>query len=279
VFATLIALRRDRRLLEVVGVEVLLEVEVRELLLGLHGQERAELGIRVDVVLVLQVVLLHVGRHELRDVGAALLAASGAAEEGAQLGGDVRGDLEDRHTGRLGLLTLHGGLALAALVGQLLQLGRLLLEALGLRHQLRHHVTQGEQAGRHGLDLRVEADLLGNLGRGSGLNRRGHRGGHGRGSRCGGGLLGLGGGGGSHHGGGNYGLLTLLGNLLGGGLGAANYITGGGRSRGHFTHWTFTTWNAANQLFRDANAGVLQFPKCVCFYFEVMSANDLRFVV
>ena len=222
------------------GVEVLLEVEVRQLLLSLHGQERAELGIRVDVVLVLQVVLLHVRRHELRDVGAALLAASGAAEEGAQLGGDVRGDLEDRHAGRLGLLTLHGGLALAALVGQLLQLGRLLLEALGLRHQLRHHVAQGEQAGRHGLHLRVEADLLGNLGRGSGLNRRGHRGGHGCGSRRGGGLLGLGGGGGSHHGGGNYGLLTLLGNLLGGGLGTAHYITGGGRSRGHFTHWTYT---------------------------------------
>jgi len=273
----LLCLRRDRRLLEVVGVEVLLEVEVRQLLLSLHGQERAELGIRVDVVLVLQVVLLHVRRHELRDVGAALLAASGAAEEGAQLGGDVRGDLEDRHTGRLGLLTLHGGLALAALVGQLLQLGRLLLEALGLRHQLRHHVTQGEQAGRHGLDLRVEAHLLGDLGGGSGLNRRSHRGSHG--GSGGSGLLGLGGGGGGSHGGGNYGLLSLLGNLLGGGLGAAHYITGGGRSRGHFTHWTFTTWNAANQLFRDANAGVLQFPKCVCFYFEVMSANDLRFVV
>jgi len=251
-----------------VGVEVLLEVEVRQLLIRLHGQEGAELGIRVDVVLVLQVLLLHVGRHELRDVGAALLAASGAAEEGAQLGGDVRGDLEDRHAGRLGLLTLHGGLALAALVGQLLQLGGLLLEALGLRHQLRHHVAQGEQAGRDGLDLRVEADLLGDLGGGSGLNRRSHRGGHGgsgssgRGSR--GSLLRLGGGGGgSHHGGGNYGLLSLLGNLLGGGLGAAHYITGGGRSRGHFTHWTFTTWNANNQLFRDANAGVLQFPECV----------------
>ncbi len=198
------------------GVEVLLQVEVRQLLIGLHGQEGAELGIRVDVVLVLQVVLLHVGRHELRDVGAALLATSGAAEEGAQLGGDVRGDLEDRHAGRLGLLALHGGLALAALVGQLLELGRLLLQALGLRDELGNQVAQGEQAGRHGLDLRVEANLLGNLSRRSGLNGRGNGGSYRGSSRRGGSLLGLGGGGhGGGHRDGNYGLLGLLANLLG----------------------------------------------------------------
>lgn len=108
-------------------VQVLLQVEVRQLLLRLHVQQGTQLGIRVDVVLVLQVLVLHVGGHELGDVGAALLATSGAAQEGAQLGGDVRGNLEDRHTGRLGLLTLHGGLALPALVRQLLQLGGLLL--------------------------------------------------------------------------------------------------------------------------------------------------------
>ena len=142
-------------LLQVVGVQVLLQVEVRELVLGLHVQQGTQLGIRVDVVLHLQVLLLHVGRHELGDVGAALLATSGAAQEGAQLGGDVRGNLEDRHTGRLGLLALHGGLALPALVGQLLQLGGLLLQALGLSHQLRHHLTKGQEAGRHGLHLSV----------------------------------------------------------------------------------------------------------------------------
>ena len=151
----ILRLSGGRGLLQVVGVQVLLQVEVGQLLLGLHVQQAAQLGIRVDVVLVLQVLLLHIGRHELGDVGAALLAASGAAQEGAQLGGDVRGDLEDGHTGRLGLLALHGGLALPALVGQLLQLGGLLLQALGLSHQLRHHLAQSQQARGHGLHLRV----------------------------------------------------------------------------------------------------------------------------
>lgn len=108
-------------------VQVLLQVEVGQLLIGLHAQQSAQLGIRVDVVLVLQVVLLHVGGHKLGHVGTALLATSGAAKEGAQLGGDVSGNLEDRHAGRLGLLALHRRLALPALVRQLLQSGGLLL--------------------------------------------------------------------------------------------------------------------------------------------------------
>lgn len=239
-------LRRHGGLLQVVGVQVLLQVEVRELLVGLHVQQRAQLGIRVDVVLVLQVLLLHVGRHELGDVGAALLAASGAAQEGAQLGGDVRGDLEDGHTGRLGLLALHGGLALPALVGQLLQLGRLLLQALGLSHQLRHHLAQSQQARGHGLHLGIQAHLLHLLGHGrhrgrgsSHSHRRGSSGGR-RGSGLG--SLGLGGRGGGHRGHhGGHGLLGLLAYLLRHGLAGsgAHYITGGGRSRGHFTHWTY----------------------------------------
>ena len=67
----------DNRLvgLDVMYVQVLLEVEVRELVLLLEVQERQQLGIAVDVMLVLQVVLLHVARDVLRDVGAALLGA------------------------------------------------------------------------------------------------------------------------------------------------------------------------------------------------------------
>ena len=196
-------------------------------------------------MLVLQVLLLHVGRHELGDVGAALLAASGAAQEGAQLGGDVRGDLEDGHAGRLGLLALHGGLALPALVGHLLQLGGLLLQALGLSHQLRHHLAQGQQARGHGLHLGIQTHLLHLLGGGShrrgGDRSRSHRRGGGR--RGSGGCSGLRGLGlrGSHHGGGHDSLLGLLAHLLGDSLAGsrAHYITGGGRSRGHFTHWTY----------------------------------------
>ena len=232
-----------RGLLQVVGVQVLLQVEVGQLLVGLHVQQAAQLGIRVDVVLVLQVLLLHVGRHELGDVGAALLAASGAAQEGAQLGGDVRGDLEDGHTGRLGLLALHGGLALPALVGHLLQLGGLLLQALGLSHQLRHHLAQSQQARGHGLHLGIQTHLLHlRLCSGGGGGRRGDGRGGGRRGRCCSRLGGLGLRGGHHGGGGGHdSLLGLLAHLLGDGLAGSgtHYITGGGRSRGHFTHWTY----------------------------------------
>jgi len=78
-------------------------------------------------VLVLQVLLLHVARDELGHVATALLAAGRAAHEGAQGRGDVRGNLEDAHAGRLALLTLHRRLAAATLVSQLLDLGGLLL--------------------------------------------------------------------------------------------------------------------------------------------------------
>ena len=61
--------RRDRRIsLDVVDVEVLLEVEVRELVLRLEVEELEESRITLDVVLVLEVLLLHVRRDELRDV-------------------------------------------------------------------------------------------------------------------------------------------------------------------------------------------------------------------
>ena len=62
-------LRSYRRLsLDVVDIEVLLEVEVRELVLGLEVEELEESRITLDVVLVLEVLLLHVRRDELRDV-------------------------------------------------------------------------------------------------------------------------------------------------------------------------------------------------------------------
>jgi len=153
-----------------VDVQVLLEVEVCELVLLVEVQELEELRIGVDVVLVLQVVLLHVARDELRHIGAGLLGTGGAAHEGAERRGDVGGDLEDAHTRRLALLALHH-LAAAALVGELLHARGLLLQALGLRDQLRHSLTHREQAGRDGLGLRLEAHLLHHL-RGS----RGHSG-------------------------------------------------------------------------------------------------------
>jgi len=115
-----------------VDVEILLEVEVGELVLGREVEELEKRRITLDVVLVLEVLLLHVGRDELRDVGAALLGADRAAHECAESRGDVRRNLEDGDTGRLALLTLNRRLAAAALVGELLDTSGLLLKALGL---------------------------------------------------------------------------------------------------------------------------------------------------
>ena len=62
-------LTSDRRVaLEVVDIEILLEVEVCELVLRLEVEELEESRITLDVVLVLEVLLLHIRRDELRDV-------------------------------------------------------------------------------------------------------------------------------------------------------------------------------------------------------------------
>jgi len=229
--------------LDVVHIQELLEVEVGQLVRGGHAQQRAQLGIRVDVVLVLQVVLLHIGGHILGHIGAALLRAGRAAHECAQLRGNLHGNLEDRHASRLGGITLHLVLALA-LVSHLLDLARLLLQTLGLSHKLRHHLPQGEQARGQALHLGLQAQLGGLSGL-SGLSGSHHGGGdRGRGHshRLGLGLLGLGGGhrGRGSHGGRLLGLLRirLLGDSLGGGSGV-HYTSGGDRSRGHFTRMPF----------------------------------------
>lgn len=231
-----------RHVLHVVHVQELLQVEVGQLVRGRHTEQRTQLGIRVDVMLILQVVLLHIGGHILGHIGAALLGTSGAAHKGAQLRRDLHGDLEDGHAGRLGGVALHLG-ATAALVGHLLHLARLLLQTLGLSHKLRHHLAQGHQARGQGLHLGLQA----HLGRLSGLSGGLHGGLHrGRGHSSHGlglGLLGLGGSGhrGSSHGGRHLlGLLRirLLGDSLGGGSGV-HYTSSGDRSRGHFTRMPF----------------------------------------
>ena len=57
------------------AVEVALEVEIRKDVRIRNTEERLELRIRLNRVLVLEVLLLHVRRDSLRDVGAALLGA------------------------------------------------------------------------------------------------------------------------------------------------------------------------------------------------------------
>ena len=152
--------RNSRRRLEVVRVEVLLEVEVRQLVALLEAEQREQLGIGVDVTLVHQVVLLDVARDELRDVGAALQGARRAAEEGAQRRRDARRHLEEADARRLALLALRRRLAAAALVSDLLHLGRRLLQALGLADHLRELLTHLDKASRQRLDLGLELLLL-----------------------------------------------------------------------------------------------------------------------
>lgn len=115
-------------------VEVALEVEVGEALSVGNTEELLERGIRLDVVLVLEALLLDVGRHRLGDVGAAHLAALGLAEEDAEVIAELGGDLEDAEAGRLRntvLIELRGGAALA-LAGILDLTGHTLLELLEL---------------------------------------------------------------------------------------------------------------------------------------------------
>jgi len=82
-------------------VEVALEVEVRQALRVRNAEQLLERGIRLDVVLVLEALLLDVGRHRLGDVGAAHLAALGLAEEDTEVIAELGGDLEDAEAGRL----------------------------------------------------------------------------------------------------------------------------------------------------------------------------------
>lgn len=169
--------RNSRRRLEVVRVEVLLEVEVRQLVALLEAEQREELGVGVDVTLVHQVVLLDVARDELRDVGAALQGARRAAQEGAQRRRDARRHLEEADARRLALLALRRRLAAAALVSDLLHLGRRLLQALGLADHLRELLTHLDKASRQRLDLGLELLLLDlrRLGLGRHNGRRGRR--------------------------------------------------------------------------------------------------------
>ena len=203
--------------LDVVLVEVLLEVEVRQGLTLRRGQELLERRIRLDVVLVLEALLLDVGRHRLGDVGARHLRALGLAKEGAEVISQLGGDLEDREAHRLGLtIGIERGRTALALASILDLAGNTLLELLelgvergdGLAHrgECRHHradlITNSllrhlgisnrrnnrrnyrrrRRGSNLGLDRGLASDLLG-LGRRSGDNRgRGSNRGRGLGS-------------------------------------------------------------------------------------------------
>ena len=94
-------------------VEILLEVEVGELVSLRHLEELAERAVRLDVVLDLEVVALHIVVELLGDVGAGDEGASGLTEEAAELISDLGGNLKDGRTTLDALLTLLRNTALA----------------------------------------------------------------------------------------------------------------------------------------------------------------------
>ena len=67
--------------LDVVGLEIRLHVEDRELIALLHIEKLAKGRVRRDLVLVVEAVLLDVGTDGLRNLAAAHLIALATAEE------------------------------------------------------------------------------------------------------------------------------------------------------------------------------------------------------
>ena len=270
---------RHRRLLHVVAVQVALQVEVRQRLAVANGQQLLESGIRLDVVLVLQVLLLHVLVHLLRHLRAAQQSALGLAQEHAQLISNLGGALEDAgSTGLHGTILIQHGRPPLALASILNLAVHALLQLLHLAQHGRHRLTQSVQVARNRLQVLIQSRGRHNRGRRSGLHRRrAHhhvRGGRGSGSRLlGSRLLGRSSGlRGSHHYRGRGGNSLLLRNsLLGrgsrlGGNGGVHYTGGRGRRSGHFTQLlTNTVMPGVN--FSQTVYPIFPFPRNFTFSF------------
>ena len=169
-------------------VEVTLEVEVGQLVRLRHLEELAEGGIRRDVVLVLEVLLLHVVVDLLRDVGAADQRARGVTEELVQLIRDLRGDLEDARATRLGTLLTLGTDATLAATGILDLAVDTLVQTLDLRDHGADRLTERRERGQNTLEVLIQRRGRGSRlrgrrcdrGRGAGGSNRGRRGNRGR---------------------------------------------------------------------------------------------------
>ena len=177
--------RRNSRdnlgLLDVVGIEVALEVEVREVVRIGEAEELLERRIRLDVVLVLEVLLLHVVVDLTRHVGAGDEGALGLAKEHAELISDLRGDLEDRGTAGLGAL-LALSLDAAAALARILDLAvDTLLQLLDLSDHCGDNLTETREATENDLEIVIEAGgrrLSGDLSGSSYDRRSNNRGSH-----------------------------------------------------------------------------------------------------
>ena len=202
------------------AAQVLLQVEDGQRVALVQGQQLAQRGIRLDRLLVHQVVGAGIGHHTLGHRGAAHLRVLGLAQEGAQLGRDLHRLGEDAG---LGLGTLNGlHLALAAAIRLLDHTRRLLLDHLQGRRrraeggletrQLLVEISDGLLEG--GTDVLLSGSHR-RLRGGGGNHGRGHRGRHCNSLRLLGSLGGLGWRSSHNRGGDSNNSLSRLGGLLG----------------------------------------------------------------
>jgi hypothetical protein len=237
-----------------VAVEVALEVEVVNLLTFRGLEELLEGGIRVDVVLVLEVLFLDVGVDGLGNLRAAHLSASGLAEEAAELIRDGNGALKDGR-GTLDLIAILINLRTALTLASILDFAvDTLFKLLDLGDHGRGSLTEGVEVGEESLEVIIKSggrtrggSGLSGRGRGRSNNNRGNYRGRrrssdrGRGRRRGllGNLLGLRGNGGRGRGSdglrGSSSLRGLLSNLGGGG--GIHHTRSRGILGRHFTHY------------------------------------------
>lgn len=126
-------------------LEVLLEVEDGKAVRLRETEELAERSIRLDGLLVRELVVLGILHDAARDIRAADLSASGKAEEDAEILRDLNRLGEDRRG--VGLLLAIGAdsarLAAAATLGLLLKASNLLLHLLHLRREFVEGDTEG----------------------------------------------------------------------------------------------------------------------------------------
>jgi hypothetical protein len=209
-----------RRRLDIVGLQVLLEVEDLELILLRQRQELAQRRIGLDDLLVHQLVRLGVGADTRRDLRAADKGALGDAEERAERVRDGRGLREDRLLLDDGLAALRRGsgrAAAATLLGALELTGNLLLELLHVGEDGAERGAQEVDLLDKGVELANNVDVLLRRGDRRGLRRR-NGGGDDRGNNNGGG----------NNRGGNNGGGDGRGDGRGGGFLGSRFLSGGG---------------------------------------------------
>lgn len=146
----------SNRSLHVVTLEVLLEVEDSEAIRLREAEKLTERGIRLDGLLVRELVVLCILHDATGDIRAADLRSRGKIEEDAEFLRDLNRLGKDRRG--VGLLlairTNSASLAAAAALSLLLEAGDLLLHLLHLRREL-------VEAGAEGVELDEESSEVG----------------------------------------------------------------------------------------------------------------------